>query len=265
MSGAILHHRAVGDTGAKWLYILHGIYGAGRNWATFARGLVDERDDWGAVLVDLRLHGESQGFSPPHTLAACVHDLAELVQATDRPASAVLGHSFGGKIALMAPPVLGPRQVWVIDSTPSRRTPGGSANRMLGILRRHPGPFETREDAVEALQGEGLAAHVARWMATNLVSDEESYRWRFDLDGLAALLDDFFRRDLWDVIEDPPGETEIHLVRASESDVIPRAELRRIESLGTERPVLGHEVHGGHWLHIDNPGDLRELLDRRLP
>jgi len=243
--------------------VLHGIYGAGRNWATFARDLVADRPDWAVILADLRLHGHSQGFEPPHTLAACVHDLVELVDRLGAPADALLGHSFGGKVALMATPALRPLQTWAIDSTPSRRSPGGSAVRMLGILERLPPAFERRSDAVHALEGAGLAPHVARWMATNLERADGEYRWRFDLAGIRSLLDDFFRRDLWDVVEEPPRPTEVHVVRATESDVLEPTELERVRAVGGRTEA--HELHGGHWLHQDNPQGLIGLVASRLP
>lgn len=266
MSPPILHHHTVanGDP-ARRLYVLHGIYGAGRNWATVARRLVDGRPDWGVILVDLRLHGHSQGFPPPHTLAACVHDLVELSRALGGRPDAVLGHSFGGKVALMAAPALHPAQVWVIDSTPSRRTPGGSAVRMLEILERLPDRFPDRETAVGALEREGLAPHVARWMATNLVRANGSYAWRFDLEGLESLLDDFFRRDLWDVVETPPEGTAIHLVRATESDVVGEGEMERFRDAAAGMRTFVHELHGGHWLNVDDPDGLVRLLATELP
>ena len=58
-----------------------------------------EKNDWRAVLVDLRMHGASQDFSPPHTLAACVADLRALENSIG-PFHGVIGHSFGGKVAL---------------------------------------------------------------------------------------------------------------------------------------------------------------------
>src|SRR5688500_8745529 len=69
----ILHHtRVVGPdaTPERWLLVLHGIYGSGRNWGTIARRLVEARPEWGVLLVDLRNHGQSRGFPGPHTLAA---------------------------------------------------------------------------------------------------------------------------------------------------------------------------------------------------
>ncbi|MFW6331186.1 MAG: alpha/beta fold hydrolase, partial [Gemmatimonadota bacterium] len=89
---------AEGEHPGQWLAVLHGIYGAGRNWASVARALVGARPGWGAVLVDLREHGESVGFEPPHTLESTAADLDGLEAG---PVEAVLGHSFGGKIALL--------------------------------------------------------------------------------------------------------------------------------------------------------------------
>ena len=246
------------------MFILHGIYGAGRNWASFARQLAEVRPQWVAVLIDLRLHGHSRGFAPPHRLSSCVHDLVTLSDELGYRPDAILGHSFGGKVALMAAPALHPAQVWVIDSTPSKRTPGGSAVRMLGILRRLPRSFDSRQDGVAALEGEGLSPPVAHWMATNLELRDGRFVWRFELSDMEALLDDFFRRDLWDVVESPPAGTEIHLVRASESDVMPPGELARARTAAPER-THAHQLHGGHWLHQDNPAGLLELVAAELP
>ena len=48
---------AAGATPERWLLVLHGIYGSGRNWGSIARRLVDARPEWGVLLVDLRLLG----------------------------------------------------------------------------------------------------------------------------------------------------------------------------------------------------------------
>ncbi len=256
----------VGDQRAvNWVYVLHGIFGVGRNWTSFARRLVEARPEWGVVLVDLRQHGHSQGFKPPHTLEACAHDLRELAESIRHPPKVILGHSFGGKVALMATLVLSPSQVWVIDSSPSRRTPSGGAYQMLEILKRLPGPFRDRREAVESLQDEGVAEHVAHWMATNLEADGRGYSWCFDLTDIESMMSDFFRQDLWEIVEDPHQASEIHLVRATKSDVVPIEDLKRFDRSNLNGRIFGHEVSGGHWLHVDNPDDLQILIQDRLP
>ncbi len=248
---------------AGWMYVLHGIYGAGRNWGTIARRVVRARPDWGALLVDLREHGDSRGFPPPHTIAAAAADLDTL--AARFPPAAVLGHSFGGKVALAwaRSGRAGLRQVWSIDSTPDAGPPRGSAWQMLEIVERLPGPFDAREDAVNALVEAGTAEPVARWMTTNLRPADGVFHWRLDFEAIRALLEDFFRTDVWPVVEALPAGLDLHVVRATESSVITAEAVERFLAAGPR--VHLHLVEGGHWLNADNPEALLERLTEHLP
>lgn len=267
---SLLHHERVvagGTPPRHWLYVLHGIFGSGRNWASVARRLVQARPEWGVLLVDLREHGASEGFLPPHTVEACARDLDALARSLRVPPSAVLGHSFGGKVAL-AWGALSPEmaQLWVVDSTPEARPPGGSAWQMLERLRRLPEHFRSRDELVQLLREGGIALPVARWMATNLAGEPAAgYRWRFNLEAIEELLHDFFRRDLWPVLESPPGSLQLHLVKAEGSDVLSGPALERVEGLTTGGRVFLHRVTGGHWVNADNPDALHELLEGMLP
>jgi pimeloyl-ACP methyl ester carboxylesterase len=256
------------------MLVLHGIYGAGRNWASVARRFVRERPDWGCVLIDLRGHGSSIGFSPPHTVDACADDLLRLVRADGLDARAILGHSFGGKVALRyawraatEPDAPHLERVWVIDSTPAVRPPSGSAWQMLRVLRGHPGPFEDRDAGIAAVEAEGYARPVAQWMSTNLVADDGGrLRWRLDADVMEALLRDFFSLDAWDSIEHAPAGCEVHVVKAQESSVIDPEVQARIEAAGLATGAVHlHEVDGGHWVNADNPDALHRLLVEHMP
>jgi pimeloyl-ACP methyl ester carboxylesterase len=267
MANDLLAHARVSAPGAEpgsWLYVLHGIFGAGRNWASVARRIVRARPDWGALLIDLRQHGASQGFAPPHTVAAAAADLARLAESV-APAAAVLGHSFGGKVALAyaAAAPAGLRQVWVVDSTPAAREPAGSAWRMLEVVEALPDAFASRDELIAALERAGFARPVAQWMATNLEHRDGVLRWRFDLDAMRQLMLDFFRTDLWRVLEQPPPGVDIHIVKASESSVLGPEAVRRIERL--RDGVRLHHVDGGHWLNADNPEALVERIAQALP
>src|SRR5690606_19115338 len=153
----LLAHDPVTATGAepeRWMLVLHGIYGQGRNWASVARRFVRERPSWGLMLVDLRLHGASTGFEPPHTVPRCAEDVAALAETLGAPVEGVLGHSFGGKVALLYA-ALAPRppaQLWLVDSQPGPRDPDGSAWHMLEVLRRFPGPFSDRAEGIAAVE-----------------------------------------------------------------------------------------------------------------
>jgi esterase len=268
----ILHHERIATPGSepgRWMLLLHGIFGAGRNWSTVARRLVGKRADWGVVLVDLRQHAASQGFPRPHSLAAAAADLHELVSAEGVDASALLGHSFGGKVGLVyaKEPARPLTQLWVVDSTPDAREPSGSAWGMLQVLRRVPDSFEDREAAVRALEEQGVAGPTAQWMTTNLVrGDHGRLRWRISIDDMEELLLDFFRTDAWDVVESPPQGLVLHFVKAEESSVLSEEACRRIgEAEKRTGRVHLHRVEGGHWLNADNPDALVALLSAELP
>ncbi|HKX16401.1 MAG TPA: alpha/beta hydrolase [bacterium] len=272
MTGRLLAHTLLTAPDVRpgaLLVVLHGFFGAGRNWRTVARGLTIVRPDWGVVLVDLRLHGASQGFSPPHTVDACARDVADLAAALKAPVGAVLGHSFGGKVALAylrSRPGPHLRQVWVIDADPSAAPPGGGAWALLRTVEGLPPVFPNREACAAALERSGFDRPIADWMTTNLERTEDGYRWRLDFASLEALLRDFFQADLWPVVERVPPETRLYVVKAEASSVISEASVSRLEAIGrASGRVAVARVPGGHWLNADNPEDMRGLLAARLP
>jgi pimeloyl-ACP methyl ester carboxylesterase len=228
--------------------------------------LTAARPDWGAALIDLREHGGSGGFEAPHTVRRAATDLETIRDFA--PARAVLGHSFGGKVALAyaegAP--AGLEQVWVVDSTPSAREPGGSAWAMLHSVTSAPDRFESRAAAIDALVERGVERPVAQWMATNLEARGDVYEWRIDFDDMRALLDDFFELDAWRVIDAPPAGLSVHVVKATESSVLSDDDAERLDAARhAGRPVHLHTVRSGHWVNADNPDALVELLEEHLP
>lgn len=261
-------------------YVLHGVLGAGNNFRSFVKRLAAVRPDWRFVLVDLRHHGRSQGASRPNTLDACVDDLLELSRALGSAPEAVIGHSFGGKVALAYGRALETssagephsprevlRQIWTLDSNPGAQAPSPDHEvlRVLSALRAVPGPFRTRSDAVTGLGGQGLTSGLAQWLVTNLERRDESFVWRFDLDAIGELLDDYFRQDLWPYLDAARGRPAHHLVVAERSDRWTGSMRERVRTLSPEASVVLHELaNAGHWVHVDNPDGLLEMLSTHL-
>ena len=180
------------------MVFLHGILGSGSNWRTFASKLVTARPDWGAMLVDLRMHGQSAGFAPPHTIRACAEDVLAACEKAPGPVSFVVGHSFGGKVALELLRLDERVQdAWILDSTPSARPSArGSEStvQIVSLLERLPPRFPTREAFVEEIMRAGNDRAIAMWLAMQVKpsADGTGYEWRIDLAAIRALLDDYF-------------------------------------------------------------------------
>lgn len=246
--------------------MLHGIYGRGRNWQAIARGVVAARPEYACWLIDLPYHGSSPPARHGDTVAGLARDVREWLDAEAAPPDAILGHSYGGKVALAmaAQAPAAALQIWVIDSTPETRSPSGSAWGMLDIIRRLPPRFASRDEAVQALVEHGYEPGVGQWMATNLARDGDSFRWTLDFDAMERLLLDFFATDLWSVIESPAPGHDLHIVKASESGAISNAAVARIEAASGDRVHLHHR-QGGHWIHAESPQLVVELLVEALP
>lgn len=262
---------AAGASPSRWALVLHGILGSGSNWRTFARQWTARHPSWGAVLVDLRLHGGSVDFAPPHGVHACAKDLRELEVAIPGQVCAVLGHSFGGKVALA---YLGEntrvQTAWIIDSTPSARPDARGSEtttRIVSLLERLPPRFATREDFIATIEREGHDRGIAMWLAMQVkpARQGEGYEWRIDLPGVRALLDDYFALDLWSAIE--ATRAAVHLVIGGRSSVLSEADrvhARRLAS--THEHVHVHVIErAGHWVHVDAPEELFALIDETTP
>ena len=97
--GVRLHVNAWGDPDAPVILLQHGMRDHGRSWDAIAAAL---STCYHVLAPDLRGHGDSAWACPTgYHLAAFVLDLADIVEAlSPGPLAAIVGHSFGGVIAL---------------------------------------------------------------------------------------------------------------------------------------------------------------------
>jgi esterase len=251
-------------TPARWMFALHGILGSGTNLRSFAKRLATAFPEWGFILPDLRMHGLSQGAPPPHTLAAAADDLVRLGEHLGLPIAGVLGHSFGGKVALAYLDRRGERldQAWILDASPSARPRGeraGATGQIVAMLRAMPQPLPSRERFLAIVAEHGHPRGIAEWLAMNLRRSDDGFRLRLDLDAIGALLDDYFAVDLWRVLEEGRLARALHVVLGGRSDALDEADRARLAALGSKVDV--HVLEGaGHWVHVDAPDALFAVL-----
>jgi len=250
------------DTGSgkieQWptVAVLHGFLGSGKNFRSFAqmlgrRHLQQSTDAPGVriVLVDLRNHGSTAlragDFGPPHTVAACAWDVLRLVAHLQLgpsegvpPLRALVGHSFGGKVALEVSRILEQppwitqheqprfgvpsealaelrdslRQVWVLDMSPSVARDADpllsndDVASVLRALRALPWSIPSRKWFIEQITAQGMSETLGQWLATSLTraptrESKEAMRFVFDLDVAQEMLASHFATDCWPYVE----------------------------------------------------------------
>jgi pimeloyl-ACP methyl ester carboxylesterase len=249
--------------------LLHGILGSGRNLRTFGTLLARAVPGLQVVTLDLRGHGESQGLPPPHTVAACADDVIALAQHLGLRRWAVVGHSFGGKVALqialqVAQSVaVGLVHAAVLDAVPGPRQGDATeaeVDRLVASLHVCPQPLPSRQAFADHMAWRGHDPALAGWLATQLKPTPDGFRLRLDLPAIDALLADYFALDLWPALERPPPGIALHLVRAGRGDRWTPTVLARLAACTAVQ--VSELANAGHWLHADDPQGLAEVLAR---
>jgi pimeloyl-ACP methyl ester carboxylesterase len=248
----ILHARAEGEGPA--VVLLHGLFGAGRNLGVLARGLAGRAR---VVSFDLRNHGES-GHAAAMDYGVMAADVAESLAGLGVERAAVVGHSMGGKTAMMLAltrPALVERLA-VLDIAPvtygEGHGHGGYVAAMRG-LELSPGLSRAAADAAFAVAVP--EAPLRAFLLNNLVLGERPH-WRLGLDEIAAALPALMA---WPAPEAAPyarpalflrGGASDYVTPPAESDIVrlfPRAQVETVEG-------------ASHWLHADHPVEVLSAL-----
>ncbi len=261
---------------------LPGILGRGSNLRTLARRFVEARPGWDAWLIDLRGHGASPKGTPAPSIAAAAADIKELC-AWSLPVAAIIGHSFGGKVALELlrqgwNPILAKDRrtlvplshVMTIDSNPGPGTPdltADSAPAVLQLLQQLPATFPSRGAFVDAVMAHGKSRSLAQWLAMSTEpTPDGGIRFALDLAEMHGLLLSYFASDLWPAVESPPDGVHVHLVigeRSTSYSAADRAKVRALAAQGAR--VTADFLPTGHWVHTEDPEGLLRVMGARIP
>jgi esterase len=259
VSVALAFDRLDGAHSDRAVAFLPGILGRGVNLRTIAKRFLEARPNFSALLVDLRGHGRSPKGTASPSIEAAARDIVDLAARSDLPLSAVVGHSFGGKVALEVARLAALdslQHVITIDSAPGPRAPlrgGDSAFAVMDIVESLPPTFASKAEFVRAVTAAGQVGPLAEWLAGSLEKEDGHFRFALDLNEIRGLLLDFFARDLWPVVEHPPGNVRVHLLIAEHSQSYsPGDRERALGIAASDNRVTVDILSGGHWLHADN-------------
>lgn len=214
MTDAPLHVETYGPAGGDPVLAVHGITGFGARFERLAAGAAPGRR-W--LCPDLRGHGASP-TTPPWRTEDHVADLLRVLDDRDVERADVVGHSFGGHVAVhlcaVAPERVG--RLVLLDPA-SLIDPVHAEQGALGYAR-DPG-WATREEAVEEIGSwfptEASLPDLQPELDRNLVEDDGRWRMRFSPLVIVAAYGEMCRplpelpsRDVL-LVEADPGQTSV--------------------------------------------------------
>jgi len=239
------------------LVILHGLYGNHANWSTHARQLAER---YAVYAFDARNHGQSP-HAPSMRLEEMANDVAETMASLGLPSAHVLGHSMGGKtamlLALRAPQRV--RSLIVVDIAPVAYAKGTDPV-LKALLSVDLAKLHSRADADAKLAERITSEAVRDFLLTNLQrSPDGTFQWRINL----PVIRDYFDEVTGWPEQPQPFEGPALFIRGGKSDyVLPEYfnAMRRQFPHGTLKSV----ANADHWVHAEKPEAVQRLIGNFL-
>ncbi|MGF1614518.1 MAG: alpha/beta fold hydrolase [Gammaproteobacteria bacterium] len=236
------------------LIILHGLFGSSVNWRPIGRFLSQQ---YRVLAVDLRNHGRS-----PHAdtmnYGQMVSDVFALMDREALQQATFMGHSMGGKVAMLAA-LQRPQRVLelvVVDIAPVqyRRDYGQIITAMQRVdLKR----VTRRADADTQLRQWITDKRLRGFLLQNLVNDGGQYRWRIALSAIARALP-----DLLGFPQQSPKQrfwARSLFVRGEQSDYITPQVYPVIHAHFPSATIVSIP-EAAHWVHADQPKRFQAAL-----
>ncbi|XP_037362719.1 protein ABHD11 isoform X1 [Talpa occidentalis] len=249
-----------GETASPALVFLHGLFGSKTNFNSIAKALAQQTGRR-VLTVDARNHGDSP-HSPDMSYEAMSQDLQDLLPQLGLVPSVLVGHSMGGKtamlLALQRPEMV--ERLIAVDISPVETTSVSDFPNYMAAMRAVDIPDEVPRSSARKLADEQLRPviediSVRQFLLTNLVEVNGRFVWRVNLDALTQHMDKIMAFPPQQ--ESYPGPTLFLLggnsqfVRACHHPEIrrlfPRAQMQTVPD-------------AGHWIHADRPQDFMAAI-----
>ncbi|MCA0333267.1 MAG: alpha/beta fold hydrolase [Bacteroidetes bacterium] len=240
-----LNYKQYGTSG-RHIIILHGLFGTLDNWQTISRELGDR---YIVTAFDLRNHGRSP-HSDEFSVSVMASDVYEMMQELRIPSAVIIGHSMGGKVAMvfsMAYPAVTDGMV-SIDMAPKQYMRGH--DDIFEALERVDLNVGSRKE-VDDLLAQGIADYGTRQFLMKNLSrryDGNGFEWKMNLPVIKANYEDIIDPiDTYNVYEGPAL-----FIRGGKSNYILDEDKIHIKKLFPYAEFLTIEG-AGHWVHADKP------------
>jgi len=241
------------------IVILHGLFGAKRNWQSIARKLASQ---FTVFTVDMRNHGDS----PRHarmdyaTLAA---DIGALLDTLNLEGVTLIGHSMGGKAAMTYALTDAARlsRLVIVDIAP-RAYPNEYGTMLAGMARLDLGVTKNRTAADAALRQYIPEETIRSFILQSLrFRSGAAFEWQINIEAIAANIDALV--GAIPVATTARFARPSFFIRGENSDRIGAADFVTIAHHFPDYTDIAIAA-AGHWPHAENPAGFLQALQQIL-
>lgn len=228
------------------LVILHGLFGSGDNWTTFAKAFSEH---YKVYLLDARNHGRSP-HSDLFNYSAMANDLSAFLREQNIENPILLGHSMGGKTLMKfavrtKTPV---KKLIIVDIAPRYYKPHHQ-KYLEGLFAVPLNKIESRTEAEKIMEGIIPEMDVRQFLLKSLYRTEEgSFAWRFNLDVIASQIENI-GEELNDTYS---SEIPTLFIRGENSNYIQDKDTDSIHTI-FKNVKIQTIPNAGHWVHAEQP------------
>ena len=254
----LLHVHRYGPTRPPQILAVHGLTGHGQRWQTVATRHLSE---FAIVAPDLIGHGRSS-WAAPWTIDANVDALAGLLDADADGPIVVVGHSFGGAVALNLAAARPDLVASLVLLDPAVGLDGGWMRDIADDMFASP-DYTDREEAraekVNGSWGEVEPEELDRELDQHLI-DLPSGRagWRISIPAMLSYWSELARP-----IRLPHNGIPVTLVRATKTDP-PYVTDELLAGLGDRLDFTPLEFDCNHMVPQARPGDTAAVIRKQL-
>ena len=245
---------------SETLFIFHGLYGRGKNWHTFSKKL-SEKENQIVVTVDLRNHGGND-FKEDISYILMMNDIIKLFNYLGVESTNLLGHSMGGKLAMVIA-LLEPKyvnKVIIADISPIDYD-NNETQIINSLLNINLNLIRNRNEADEILSNYIDQKFLRSFLLQNLELLDGKYKWSINLMAIKKSLNEL--RKFPTIKDINKFDKEVLCIYGGNSDYVKESHFKIFKRFFSN--IFFHEIkNANHFLHIENPLEFYEVSNKFL-
>jgi esterase len=251
-----LNYKEFGE-GYQPLIIIHGLFGSLDNWLTIAKAFANNRR---IFLIDQRNHGKSP-HSDDFSYQEMASDLKEFIHHNNLKNVSILGHSMGGKTAMLFaslhPTMI--EKLIIVDIGPKYYPPHHKTiiNALTSLdLSTLKSRGEADKEIAKSIKDSGIRQFLLKNLGRN---EHKEFEWKINLPVIVKNIENV--GEGLSISSHFNGSTLF--IRGDRSDYILDEDVDEIQEQFPNSQLL--TIQGaGHWVHAEQPEALYNAITNFL-